>query len=423
MILFGHPTGNPNSHHAALAHFAAQRLAAFCVPWMPTPPQLKFLARVPGCAAAARRVERRCFSPLLNAPRIEGKAGEWLRLARRFSGMGADERLSYEANDWLMHTMRRVCRRADVTAVHSYEDCSLWQFEEAKRLGKICIYDMPIGYYPWWQDKQAQLAKQFSDWLPPGGLPANRWARPEQKLREMELADLVLVPSRFVEQTIREFHPQKKIAFAPYGVDLVFWKPSPEVRSQKSEVREQIVPTSDLRPPTSAPLRFIFAGQCSIRKGVPVLLEAWRKADLKDAQLELVGSWQMAPDKFKSLPPNVTFTGPVARPELRARYQTADVLVFPSFFEGLALAFLEAMACGLPVIGTEVVAGMDLLTEATGREVRAGSVDELVEALRWFAANREKIPEMKTAARAAAEKFTWENYRRSVSTAVSHLQR
>jgi glycosyltransferase involved in cell wall biosynthesis len=404
MILFGHPTGNPNSHHAALAHFEAQRLAAFCLPWMPTPAQLKFLSRLPGLNAA-RRVERRCFPPLLNAPRIEGKPGEWLRLARRFIGVAADERLSYEANDWLMRTMRRACRRSDVTAVHAYEDCSLWQFEEAKRLDKVCIYDMPIGYYPWWQDKQSQLAKRFSDWLLPDGLPANRWARPKQKLREMELADLVLAPSKFVEQTIRAFHPQKKIAFAPYGVDLEFWKPSAklEIGNWKSEIC------------------FVYAGQCSIRKGVPVLLEAWRKADLKDAHLELVGSWQMSPDKLKSLPPNVTFAGPVSRAELRARYQAADVLVFPSFFEGLALAFLEAMACGLPVIGTEVVAGMELLTEATGREVRAGSVDELVEALRWFASNREKIPAMKTAARASAEKFTWENYRRCVTEAVADL--
>lgn len=416
MILFGHPGGNPNSHHAALAHFEAQRLAAFCVPWMPTPAQLRFLSRLPGCGAAARRVERRCFPPLLAAPRIEGKPGEWLRLFRRFTGVAADERLSYEANDWLMRTMRHACRRADVTAVHAYEDCSLWQFEEAKRLGKVCIYDMPIGYYPWWRDKQAQLAKRFSDWLPPGGLPANRWARPEQKKREMELADLVLVPSRFVEQTIRAFHPHKKIAFAPYGVDLEFWKPASSERGATSgEHSSQLAARS-------SQLHFIFAGQCSIRKGVPVLLEAWRKADLKDAQLELVGSWQMASDKLKSLPPNVTFIGPVSRAELRTRYQAADVFVFPSFFEGLALAFLEAMACGLPVIGTEVVTGMELLTEATGRELRAGELDELVEALRWFAANREKISAMKAAARAAVEAFTWENYRRCVSNAVADLK-
>jgi hypothetical protein len=45
-----------------------------------------------------------------------------------------------------MATMQRECHRTSVTAVHAYEDCSLLQFREAKRLGKACIYDMPIGY-------------------------------------------------------------------------------------------------------------------------------------------------------------------------------------------------------------------------------------------------------------------------------------
>ena len=46
-----------------------------------------------------------------------------------------------------MRTMARECHRSTVKAVHAYEDCSLWQFLEAKRLGKACIYDMPICYY------------------------------------------------------------------------------------------------------------------------------------------------------------------------------------------------------------------------------------------------------------------------------------
>ena len=60
-----------------------------------------------------------------------------------------------------MRTMARECRRLAVTAVHVYEDCALWQFVEAKRLGKACIYDMPIGYYPAWVHTQAELARKF----------------------------------------------------------------------------------------------------------------------------------------------------------------------------------------------------------------------------------------------------------------------
>jgi hypothetical protein len=59
----------------------------------------------------------------------------------------SDDWLSNRANDWLMRTMTRECRHLSVRAVHSYEDCALWRFVEAKRFGKACIYDMPIGYY------------------------------------------------------------------------------------------------------------------------------------------------------------------------------------------------------------------------------------------------------------------------------------
>ena len=71
--------------------------------------------------------------------------------------------------------------------------------------------------------QQAELARQFVDWLPAGGLPSSRYVRPQQKCQEMELADLVLAPSSFVADTIRAFHPNKALALAPYGVDLEFW--------------------------------------------------------------------------------------------------------------------------------------------------------------------------------------------------------
>ena len=50
-----------------------------------------------------------------------------------------------------MRTMARECHRSTVTAVHAYEDCSLWPFIEAKRLGKACVYDLPTCYYPAWE--------------------------------------------------------------------------------------------------------------------------------------------------------------------------------------------------------------------------------------------------------------------------------
>jgi glycosyltransferase involved in cell wall biosynthesis len=216
----------------------------------------------------------------------------------------------------------------------------------------------------------------------------------------MALADLVLVPSTFVRRTIAQF-VEKRVSVAAYGVDLDFWRPSQETR------------------PAADRLSFIYAGQSSLRKGIPLLLQAWRAAGLKNATLELVGSWQLAVERLRDLPAGVRFTGPVSSAELRGRYQMSDVFVFPSFFEGFGLVLLESMACGLPAIATDATAGPDVLSPDAGRVIPTGDLDALVEALRWFDANRQRLPEMRRAARTQAEACTWESYQRAVSDAVA----
>ena len=147
----------------------------------------------------------------------------------------------------------------------------------------------------------------------------------------------------------------------------------------------------------------------------------WEKARLREARLELVGIWQLAESKLASLPANVTVAPPCSREELRERYRQADVFVFPSYFEGFGLVLLEAMACGLPAIASDATAGPDVLTEDCGRVVPRGAVEPLVEVLRWFERSLDRLPEMSRAARTEAERWTWEDYRRSVTHAVESL--
>jgi glycosyltransferase involved in cell wall biosynthesis len=398
-ILFGHPGGNPNSFHAALAHREAGLLEAFCIPWLPSAATVGALRAVPGLRPMAERFARRRFAPLDGAPLVQGRLGEARRLLARASGAG-DERLSYQANDWLMRTMARECARPAVTVVHAYEDCSQWQFEEAKRRGKACVYDMPIGYFRAWEETRELLLRRYADWVPEGGLPESRWVRPEQKRREMQLADLVLAPSDFVAGTILRFEPGKRVAIAPYGVDLDFWRPGPA-------------------PTSSSTLRFIHAGQLSLRKGVPLLLEAWERARLPDATLSLVGGWRLAERKRGALPAGVAALPPCSRAQLRERFAAADVLVLASFFEGQALSLLEAMACGLPVLATHATGGTSIVTPSCGRTIDTGDIEALVAALRWFSERRGELPALRRAARARAEECTWESYRHRVTQAVA----
>ena len=182
-------------------------------------------------------------------------------------------------------------------------------------------------------------------------------------------------------------------------MDLDFWRPVAEKAA-------------------GGPLRFIYAGQLSLRKGIPLLLEAWNKAAIRDAELQLVGTWNLAEDKRATLPHGVTWLPPCSREALRARFRSADVFVFPSLFEGFALALLEAMACGLPVIASEVT-DTDVLPVGCGRLMPIGDLETLVECLRWFNTHRGKLVAMSLAIRAQAQRFTWENYRRCVTEAVA----
>jgi glycosyltransferase involved in cell wall biosynthesis len=298
--------------------------------------------------------------------------------------------------------MAAECRRAEVTAVHAYEDCSLQQFIQAKRLGKACIYDMPIGYYGAWEETEKKLIKKYSEWLPFGGAKHSPYVRREQKKREMELADLVLVPSSFAEETVKRFFPEKAIARAPYGVDLDFWHPP--IRKKGVEH-----------------IRFLYTGQISLRKGVPVLLEAWEAAGLHDASLELVGSWQLAPERRMSLPRGVAWSPPCSAADLRQHYWGADVFVLPSFFEGFPLALLEAMACGLPAIASDATSGRDLNLEEWGRTVPAGELSALTEALRWFSNQRGSIATFGEVALRQSSKCRWEAYRKKVAASVADV--
>jgi alpha-maltose-1-phosphate synthase len=399
-ILFGHPTGNPNSHNAAAAYVEAGLLECFCVSWMPSVKTIEILGSFRPLRPSVQRLKRRQFASLSRVPKVQGRVREIYRLLMRALVLNNDP--SNQTNRWLMRTMARECYRSNVTAVHSYEDCSLWPFIEAKYLGKACVYDLPSPYYPIWEKIQAELSRKYSDWMPSNGLPAAYDVRLEQKRREMELADLTLVASRYVEATVREFYPHKEIARTPYGVDVDFWTP------------EQ----TDNQP---EPLRFIYAGNVSVRKGMALLIEAWSKAGLRDAELTLVGSWGLANNKLQSLPAGIRWIPPCSPQALRDRYRESHVFVFPSYSDGFGLVLLEAMACGLPAIASEASIGPEIITADCGFITPTGDLERLVDLLRWFDRHRDEVPAMGRHARVQATRCTWSNYRSLVLGAVSKL--
>ncbi|MEU9732591.1 glycosyltransferase [Streptomyces sp. NPDC048002] len=130
----------------------------------------------------------------------------------------------------------------------------------------------------------------------------------------------------------------------PNGIDPERFGPAPA-----GPVRAELLP--DL--PAEAPL-VVCVGRLCRQKGQDVLLRAWASVAerVPGARLVLVGDGPDAGPLRARAPRSVVFAGAVA--DAAPWYRAADLVVLPSRWEGMALAPLEAMACGRPVVVTEV---------------------------------------------------------------------
>ena len=108
-------------------------------------------------------------------------------------------------------------------------------------------------------------------------------------------------------------------------------------------------------------IRLIFAGKLSEKKGLYSLLRALRLLQKpEDYELALAGGYGNR-EEYATIcrlaevsPCPVTFLGRLTHPELAREMNKSDVFILPSFYEGLPLVLIEAMACGLKTICTDL---------------------------------------------------------------------
>lgn len=125
----------------------------------------------------------------------------------------------------------------------------------------------------------------------------------------------------------------EKIRTVPNPIDIDQFLPSPERSKQQGLV--------------------VFVGRLSPEKNLDLLITACKQ--LREARLLIIGRGALE-DELKALAEggNIEFPGLVPNNELPALLNQAQVFVLPSKWEGSPKALLEAMACGLAVLGTDV---------------------------------------------------------------------
>ena len=286
----------------------------------------------------------------------------------------------------------RALAEADV--VIGFDTSSWILAQRCRALGKPLVMVQTIGHPDAMAKIAEQLAAQFPEWEP-------TWERRLPPVREAEQIEhdattLIVGSSRFTRQTLIDHGvAADKICVLPHGVDCARYTVAGERGNR--------------------PFRFVFVGSVSGRKGVPLLLEAWRRLRPAGAELWVVGPIASAVRKLVPELPGLRLWGEVPGVEVPGILQQCDVMVFPSYFEGFGLVILQAMACGLPVITTAATAGPDLIPTpgAGGWIVPTGDLQRLTEAMEHCLAHQEEMPAVGKIARASAERFNWQVYGRN----------
>lgn len=396
-ILLSHPTGN-QFVRALITSFQDAGMLARFVTTVAVTENAYWLKMLP--AKLSEELRRRTFSvpadqmmrrPLLEIARnLLPKIG-FHAAVKHEVGFASLDRVYRDLDKAIARSLKKISKRLDIDAVYAYEDGALETFIQAKKLGLTCIYDLPIAYWETGRKLMQEEALRLPSWsVTLGGGIADSEHKLKRKVKELELADVVVVPGRFVKDSLPVWARGKKIILAPFG--------SPES-------------SKPVRKNASEPLRVLFAGSLGQRKGLGDLFEAMKFLDPKKIELIIMGGLLAPLEFYKREFADFIYEQGRPHDQVLELMRSCDVFCLPSIVEGRALVMQEAMSQGLPLLITPNTGGDDLVIEGeTGFMVPVRSPEKIAEKLNWFIENREAAFIMGQRAITHAAKYTWKGY-------------
>ncbi len=188
--------------------------------------------------------------------------------------------------------------------------------------------------------------------------------------------------------------PEKTIVF-PWGVDL-----------------DHFTPSTDHWSLNTGHFTLFCNRSWETRYGVDVLARAFVKVvqEKDNVDLILLGGGSQG-NRIRGILQNggvldrVTFGGQISQTDLPRWYHIADLYISPSHVDGSSVSLMEALACGLPCLVSDIPANKEWVTEGeNGWLFRDGDADDLARKILAAMNQREKLPEIGRASRRSAEK-------------------
>ena len=264
-------------------------------------------------------------------------------------------------------------------------------FDVAEKTGALKVIDCqnshPTSYYGYMQ-------RECDIWCPGEKVPIPQWMFARMN-RELERADMIIVQSKFCKESmICNGIPAEKVMVNPMGVDTRIFQPRQQVPAKP---------------------RFVCVGTICLRKGHQYLFRAFDlvKKQLPDAELICVGDVKC--DFRKEWPRwrgHFTHHKRLSHAEIAGLFQSCTAFVFPSQEEGIARAQIEALAAGLPLIGTHEGGATTVVDDGVeGFIVKGRDPGQIAEAMIRLATDAGLNQKMGQAAfQRGAVKNTWQDY-------------
>lgn len=177
-------------------------------------------------------------------------------------------------------------------------------------------------------------------------------------------ADAFACISRDIErETLACGVARDRVHYLPNAIDMTHFRPAEP--GERDRLRQELNLPADR-------VVCLFVGRLSREKGVLELLEAWRLLQPSDALLVMAGpdmtghAWDAGASgrtfvESHGLHASVRFVGPLT--DVAPMIKAADLVVQPSHFEALGLSAIEALACGVPLVASEVGGLLDFVVD------------------------------------------------------------
>ena len=291
---------------------------------------------------------------------------------------------------------KRVCKINDAEIVLGISYTSLQCFKAAREKGlKTLLFQVDPGLEE--ENLVATLVEQSgldTDWE---RAPHSYW---QQWQEECKLADRIFVNSQWSKDGLMKHGVSgKKIHILPLPFDIL-------------EKHKQFRRSYPEKFTNERPLKCLFLGTLTLRKGIHLVIEAARS--LQDLPIEFIFAGRTEIDEKEFAAPNIQYKGIVTREETDILYQQADVFLFPTLSDGFGLTQLEALSWQLPVIASRCC-GNVVEAESTGWLLESIDAKQIEMLLQHILTNPESLNRYAANCLARAGMFSTERFASSLS--------